>query len=79
MECKKHFKLYKSGKQWCCAAVVTLAITTGLMINGGVVHASQSVLPEANVAQTVSNQAAAYTDNGYYVNLDSATVSHNDL
>ncbi|MRH47270.1 hypothetical protein GIX82_10900, partial [Lactobacillus reuteri] len=38
MEIKKHFKLYKSGKQWVTAAVATVALSTG-MILGGVAHA----------------------------------------
>ncbi|MDW5473071.1 KxYKxGKxW signal peptide domain-containing protein [Limosilactobacillus reuteri] len=31
MEIKKHFKLYKSGKQWVTAAVATVAVSTALL------------------------------------------------
>lgn len=42
MEIKKHFKLYKSGKQWVTAAVATVAVSTALLY-GGVAHADQQV------------------------------------
>ncbi|WP_143454390.1 KxYKxGKxW signal peptide domain-containing protein, partial [Limosilactobacillus reuteri] len=32
MEVKKHFKLYKGGKQWLVAAVATVAVTAGLVL-----------------------------------------------
>ncbi|WP_414843098.1 KxYKxGKxW signal peptide domain-containing protein [Limosilactobacillus caviae] len=35
MEIKKHFKLYKSGKQWVTAAVATVALSTGMILGGG--------------------------------------------
>lgn len=38
MEIKKHFKLYKSGKQWVTAAIATAALSTGIIL-GGVAHA----------------------------------------
>lgn len=40
MMLKKHFKLYKSGKQWwCIAAVVTFAATLGLVAGNTTVNA----------------------------------------
>lgn len=86
MECKKHFKLYKSGKQWCCAAIATVAVATGLML-GGVAHADT---PTANVqqpatTQTVSSSAAPSSssatpvDENVYGYLDSAKVNNNNL
>lgn len=30
MENKKHFKLYKSGKKWIVATIITIAISTGM-------------------------------------------------
>ncbi|MDG9736208.1 KxYKxGKxW signal peptide domain-containing protein, partial [Limosilactobacillus fermentum] len=39
MEFKKHFKLYKSGKQWCIAAVVTFTATLGLVAGNTTVNA----------------------------------------
>ncbi|WP_225437035.1 KxYKxGKxW signal peptide domain-containing protein [Limosilactobacillus reuteri] len=35
MEQKKHFKLYKSGKQWITAAIATIAVSTGIILGGG--------------------------------------------
>lgn len=32
MEQKKHFKLYKSGKQWITAAIATIAVSTGIIL-----------------------------------------------
>lgn len=32
MEQKKHFKLYKSGKQWITAAIATVAVSTGIIL-----------------------------------------------
>ncbi|MBJ7656539.1 KxYKxGKxW signal peptide domain-containing protein, partial [Weissella confusa] len=32
MEIKKHFKLYKSGKQLVTASIATVAISTGLIL-----------------------------------------------
>ncbi|MGV3202275.1 KxYKxGKxW signal peptide domain-containing protein [Limosilactobacillus reuteri] len=34
MEQKKHFKLYKSGKQWITAAIATIAVSTGIILGG---------------------------------------------
>ena len=39
MMLKKHFKLYKSGKQWCIATVVTFAATLGLVAGNTTVNA----------------------------------------
>lgn len=39
MELKKHFKLYKSGKQWVTAAVATIAFSAGVLTTSEVVHA----------------------------------------
>ena len=39
MEFKKHFKLYKSGKQWVTAAVATIAFSAGVLTTSEVVHA----------------------------------------
>lgn len=35
MEAKKHFKLYKSGKQWVTATITTVALSTGIILGGG--------------------------------------------
>ncbi|MGF7102320.1 KxYKxGKxW signal peptide domain-containing protein, partial [Limosilactobacillus caviae] len=51
MEIKKHFKLYKSGKQWVTAAVATVALSTG-MILGGVAHADTAAAADTQPAVT---------------------------
>ncbi|WP_430521981.1 KxYKxGKxW signal peptide domain-containing protein, partial [Limosilactobacillus reuteri] len=32
MEIKKHYKLYKNGKQWCCMALAVAAVSAGLVL-----------------------------------------------
>lgn len=66
MEIKKHYKLYKDGKQWVTAAVATVAASTALLM-GGVVHADQETTntqPQTgttNQLATISNQAQSKT------------------
>ena len=57
MEIKKHFKLYKSGKQWVTASIATFAVSTGLVLGGGVVHAADNhpTTTSASVTNTVNN------------------------
>lgn len=31
MSIKKHYKLYKAGKQWCTAAIATMALFSGTL------------------------------------------------
>jgi hypothetical protein len=57
MEIKKHYKLYKDGKQWVTAAVATVAVSTALLM-GGVVHADQETTNTQPQADT-TNQLAA--------------------
>ena len=84
MECKKHFKLYKSGKQWCCAAIATVAIATGLML-GGVAHAdtpatnSQQPVATQPVSSSAAATSTAPADENVYGYLDSANVNNNNL
>ena len=58
MEIKKHFKLYKSGKQWITASIATVAISTGLILMGGAVHAAadQPGSTQDPVINTTNNQ-----------------------
>ena len=48
MEIKKHFKMYKSGKQWCVAALATLAITTGGILKCFFISIFSSVYSQRN-------------------------------
>ncbi|NMV55540.1 dextransucrase, partial [Lactobacillus reuteri] len=58
MEIKRHFKLYKSGKQWITASIATVAISTGLILMGGAVHAAedQPGSTQDPVINTTNNQ-----------------------
>ena len=60
MEIKKHFKLYKSGKQWVTAAVATVAVSTALLY-GGVAHADQQV-QQASTTQDQTSTVNNDTD-----------------
>ena len=59
MEIKNHFKMYKSGKQWCVAALATLAITTGGILSTSTAHAdTTSVVPSSAVEAVSTNLSA---------------------
>ncbi len=64
LEVKKHFKLYKSGKQWITAAVATVALSAGMVL-GGVAHADTTT-PADNqsvaTTQPVGSQNKATQD-----------------
>ena len=70
MEFKKHFKLYKSGKQWCIAAVVTFAATLGLVAGNTTVNAATlttgGLTPQAQVNQEkgTTNTSQPASDQG---------------
>ena len=68
MEIKKHFKLYKSGKQWVTAAVATVAVSTALLY-GGVARADQQVQSSTTQEQTSTVNA----DTTKTVNSDTNT------
>lgn len=81
MDIKKHYKLYKDGKQWVTAAVATVAVSTALLM-GGVAHAdNQSVNSTANatpVEQTIDQtQATTQTAQAANQNQTSGTVTTN--
>ena len=53
---KKHFKLYKSGKNWCVMAIATLGITLGLT---GIANADTNTIStpiETTQAQTDASE-----------------------
>lgn len=89
METKKHFKLYKAGKRWCCLAIVVAATATGLALNTqdgqAAVDTVTNQLPNTqmvNAAVTPNSnnqyqQVASPIDNGDYGWLDNANVVNN--
>ncbi|MBB1100162.1 KxYKxGKxW signal peptide domain-containing protein [Limosilactobacillus sp. WF-MT5-A] len=92
MEIKKHYKLYKDGKNWCAMALAVAAVSAGLVLGNTNVKAD-TVDATAPVAQltalttessqeNLANQekAAQAKDNGNYGYLDAAqVVNNNDL
>lgn len=56
MESKKHFKLYKSGKQWCAMAIATAMATIGVATTTQSVHADVNV-DSTNSVQQVNNNS----------------------
>ena len=73
MEIKKHFKLYKDGKKWCCAAIATTVLGIGLAIGSPSVladadtitstsDANNSLVKNDNTSDTDSNSESTFTD-----------------
>nr|ASA47864.1 putative GTFB [Limosilactobacillus fermentum] len=56
---KKHFKMYKSGKQWCVAALATLAITTGGILSTSTAHADTTSAVPSSAVEAVSTNLSA--------------------
>ncbi|AWD62842.1 Mannosyl-glycoprotein endo-beta-N-acetylglucosaminidase [Limosilactobacillus reuteri] len=77
MNIKKHFKLYKSGKNWCVMAIATMGITLGLT---GIVSADTNVVNssidttqvQANTQQEETS-AQSTTEKSLSVQSDSNT------
>ena len=92
MEIKKHYKLYKDGKNWCAMALSVAAISAGLVLgntnvkadtptdNVSVVKTTNLTTGDANVELASQEKAAQAKDNGNYGYLDAAqVVNNNDL
>ncbi|MCC4326793.1 glycosyl hydrolase 53 family protein [Limosilactobacillus reuteri] len=75
MELKKHFKLYKSGKQWVTAAVATIAFSAGVLTTTGAVHADTNTGDQQTeqVAQPTQDVKSVSTD----ASSDTKVVSDN--
>lgn len=92
MEIKKHYKLYKDGKNWCAMALAVAAVSAGLVLgntnvkadtptdNVPVVKTTKPTTGDANAALASQEKAAQAKDNGNYGYLDAAqVVNNNDL
>ena len=92
MEIKKHYKLYKDGKNWCAMALAFAAVSAGLVLgntnvkadtptdNVPVVKTTNPTTGDANAELASQEKAAQAKDNGNYGYLDAAqVVSNNDL
>ena len=67
-----HFKLYKSGKNWCCMAIAALAAGVGITFTQ-TASASQQVSNDVNTEATVDNVA-----NSSYMNNEDVNSNQND-
>lgn len=92
MEIKKHYKLYKDGKNWCAMALAVATVSAGLVLgntnvkadtptdNVPVVKTTNPTIGDANAELASQEKAAQAKDNGNYGYLDSAqVVNNNDL
>lgn len=60
MEVKKHFKLFKAGKNWCVMALAVAALATGTAMSAETVHADTTPsTPGTTMVQTSASTAAA--------------------
>ena len=92
MEIKKHYKLYKDGKNWCAMALAVAAVSAGLVLgntnvkadtladNVPVVKTTNPTTGDANAELASQEKTAQAKDNGNYGYLDAAqVVNNNDL
>ena len=92
MEIKKHYKLYKDGKNWCAMALAVAAVSAGLVLgntnvkadtpadNVPVVKTTNPTTGDANAELASQEKVAQAKDNGNYGYLDVAqVVNNNDL
>ena len=92
MEIKKHYKLYKDGKNWCAMALAVAAVSAGLVLgntnvkadtptdNVPVVKTTNPTTGDVNAELANQEKAAQAKDNGNYGYLDVAqVVNNNDL
>ncbi len=86
MEIKKHYKLYKDGKNWCLMALTVAAVSAGLVLGNTSVNAdttttiTQPVNTDSQSSSTPQEKTDQPKDNGNYGHLDSANVvNNNDL
>lgn len=62
MDTKKHYKMYKNGKQWCYAAIATVSVAIGIFTGSTVVQADTNVAqPAVTTEQTTNTSSSATT------------------
>ena len=59
MGTKKHYKMYKNGKNWCYAAIATLAVAFGVMVSGQPAAQADTVNQPATTAVTSTTSATS--------------------
>lgn len=62
MDTKKHYKMYKNGKQWCYAAIATVSVAVGIFTGSTAVQADTNVAqPAVTTEQTTNTSSSATT------------------
>ncbi|WP_056998157.1 KxYKxGKxW signal peptide domain-containing protein [Fructilactobacillus fructivorans] len=61
-EPKKHFKMYKAGKRWMVAGIVTLTTVDGLTIGASADSASQPATSDVKIEVPAASGTASQTD-----------------
>ncbi|MGM9891288.1 NlpC/P60 family protein [Limosilactobacillus sp.] len=59
MDTKKHYKMYKNGKNWCYAVIATLAIAFGAMVSAQPAAQADTVSQPETTTITSTNSAAS--------------------
>lgn len=54
METKRHYKLYKKGKLWCCSAIILAMAVVGLTATNESAHAAVSTSPQETTVETTT-------------------------
>ena len=63
MEVKKHFKLFKAGKNWCVMAITVAAVATGTAMGAQTAHADTTPSTPGTTVVASSAPAAQVTSN----------------
>lgn len=59
MDTKKHYKMYKNGKQWCYAAIATVSVAVGIFTGSTAAQADTNVSQPAVTTQQTTNANSA--------------------
>ena len=76
MEIKKHFKMYKSGKQWCVAALATFAIAAGGILSTSTAHADTTTTSQVASSAVITSASASSATTSQVASNNSASSSN---
>lgn len=54
MDVRKHYKMFKKGKKWCCMALTAVAVATGTMMATQTANADIAIKTDNITVSTVS-------------------------
>ena len=63
MDTKKHYKMYKSGKKWCYAAIATASIALGMMASNATAQADTTSTTQDSAVTTTTDSATTQNNN----------------